>query len=105
MRTPEEERREGEQLAPALYALGSVVPTTDGVEITGPPLRGRVHLMSCYTPAWWYAVCGVCHAIQGSSQDPDDPYLRRWAIQHRCGAEHVCEAIAAYGWSEGRGLS
>lgn len=76
-------------LAPALY--GAWARHAEGVVVTEGPLRGRVTLFSCYTPAWWYASCESCPWLSASSEDYDDPALAAAAESHRCAAQKAEE--------------
>lgn len=89
-RTVEQEAAEGTILAPPLYPAVSVQVQADGsVVVVGPPARGEMYLMSCYTPAWWYAVCRACHYLYAAnSTDHEDPALRAGALAHRCDDPH-----------------
>lgn len=101
--TDERKRREGEVLAPALYAPENTTTVGDGVEVTGKPLRGEVKLLSVYTPASWFATCGACPALWGHEDSPDSLDLRRWATGHRCGTDRTAEVMAIiYGVSDAR---
>jgi hypothetical protein len=79
--------REGEVLAPAMYAAKDVEIQADGsVLILGKPLRGEMHLISCYTPPWWYVMCSTlgCNFVGGRGPDPSRPSFMEDALSHRC---------------------
>lgn len=84
-RYPTSEQRaalEQHVLADALYRTWE--RHGDAVTVTEPPLRGRVMLLSCYTPAWWYATCRSCPWISTSTEHYNDPALSAAADAHRC---------------------
>lgn len=85
MRTEAELAAENRVLAYAIYDAEHSAECSEGVLVWGKPIRGEVTLISCYTPAWWYAVCGSCYVqCAGYKTNPDDPVLWQAALDHRC---------------------
>src|SRR4051794_39473115 len=90
--------RDGEQIAPPLYPSSTIgQPDQDGnVTVTGNPIRGPIHLLTVYSPPWWYAACGACQGMTiGGEDSPDAPILAVWADLHRCGRDRIEESMEA----------